>query len=97
MDFLYLTMDEEGNVCESYGIENTESALNAFRSRYLDLRPEIALEVSTSGKYIARKLRDMGFSVHLADTSKLSLTCSGHLILKHSLSFFKIRYPVHEI
>ena len=71
---VYVTaMDEEGNVCESYGIENTESALNAFRSRYLDLRPEIALEVSTSGKYIARKLRDMGFSVHLADPSKLSL------------------------
>ena len=41
------TMDEEGNVCESYEIENAESALNAFRSRYLDLRPEIALEVST--------------------------------------------------
>ena len=55
-------MDEEGNVCESYEIENKESALNAFRSRYLDLKPEIALEVSTSGKYIARKLRDMGFS-----------------------------------
>ena len=47
--------------------------MNAFKSRYLDLKPEIALEVSTSGKYIARKLRDMGFSVHLADPSKLSL------------------------
>ena len=47
--------------------------MNAFRSRYLDLRPEIALEVSTPGKYIARKLRDIGFSVHLADPSKLSL------------------------
>ena len=71
---VYVTaMDEEGNVCESYEIENTESALNAFRSRYLDLRPEIALEVSTSGKYMARKLRDIGFSVHLADPSKLSL------------------------
>ena len=41
-------MDEEGNVCESFEIENTESALNAlnaFRSRYLDLKPEIALRV----------------------------------------------------
>ena len=66
-------MDEEGNVCESYEIENRESALNAFRSRYLDLKPEIALEVSTSGKYIARMIRYMGFSVHLADPSKLSL------------------------
>ena len=66
-------MNEEGNVCESYEVENTESAFNAFKSRYLDLKPEIALEVSTSGKYIARKLRDMGFSVHLADPSKLSL------------------------
>ena len=60
------TMNEEGNVCESFEIENTESALEGFKSRYLDLRPEIALEVSTSGKYIAGKLRDMGFSVHLA-------------------------------
>ena len=34
---------------------------------------EISLEVSTSGKYAARKLRDMGFSIHLADPSKLSL------------------------
>ena len=47
--------------------------MNAFKSRYLDLKPEIALEVSTSGKYIARILRYMGFSVHLADPSKLSL------------------------
>ena len=41
-------MNEEGNVCESFEIENKESALNAFRSRYLDLEPEIVLEVSTS-------------------------------------------------
>ena len=39
-------MDEEENVYESYEIENIESALNAFISRYLDLKPKIALEVS---------------------------------------------------
>ena len=37
------------------------------------LNPEIALEISTSGKYVARLLRDMGFSVHLEDVMKLSL------------------------
>ncbi|MFG1449692.1 MAG: transposase [Thermoplasmataceae archaeon] len=31
------------------------------------------MEVSTSGKYVARKLRDIGFPLHLADPSKLSL------------------------
>ena len=31
------------------------------------------MEVSTTGKYVARKLRDLGFSVHLADPVKLSL------------------------
>ena len=42
-----------------------------FKDRYLEHKPEIALEVSTSGKYVTRLLRDMGFSVHMADPSKL--------------------------
>ncbi len=71
---VYITeMNEDGSIGEQYEIENTEDSWEDFRSRYLDLRPEIALEVSTSGKYVARKLRDMGFSVHLADPVKLAL------------------------
>jgi transposase len=41
--------------------------------RCLSNNPGISLEVSTSGKYVARKLRGMGCSIHLADPSKLSL------------------------
>ena len=37
------------------------------------MKPEIALEQSTSGKYVARLLRSRGFSVHLADPVKLAL------------------------
>ena len=66
-------MKENGDVKERYEIVNEESAWTEFRKRYISMKPEISLEVSTSGKYIARKLRDMGFSVHLADPSKLSL------------------------
>ena len=71
---VYITeMEDNGEVKEQYEILNDESAWEEFRERHLSLQPEIALEVSTSGKYIARKLRDMGFSVHLADPSKLPL------------------------
>ena len=71
---VYITeMEDNGDVKEQYEISNDESAWAGFRERYLPMEPEISLEVSTSGKYVARKLRDMGFSVHLADPSKLSL------------------------
>ena len=66
-------MEDNGDVKEQYEISNDESAWTGFRGRYLSMEPEISLEVSTSGKYIARKLRDMGFSVHLADPVKLAL------------------------
>ncbi|MCL4328951.1 MAG: IS110 family transposase [Candidatus Thermoplasmatota archaeon] len=66
-------MNEDGSTGEQYEIANAEDSWVTFRIRYLDLRPEIAAEVSTSGKYVARKLRDMGFSVHLADPVKLAL------------------------
>ena len=71
---VYITeMKEDGNISEQYEIENKDESWNAFRDRYLEVRPEIALEVSTTGKYVARLLRDMGFHVHIADPVKLSL------------------------
>jgi transposase len=71
---VYITeMEDNGDVKEQYEIVNGESAWAEFRERYICMKPEISLEVSTSGKYVARKLRDMGFSVHLADPSKLPL------------------------
>ena len=41
--------------------------------RYLSMELEIFLEVSTSWKYVAGKLRNIGFSIHMADPSKLPL------------------------
>ena len=66
-------MEYNGDVNEQYEIMNDESSWIDFRERYLSKEPEISLEVSTSGKYVAGKLRDMGFSIHLADPSKISL------------------------
>ena len=71
---VYITeMKEDGNISEQYEIENKDESWNAFRDRYLEVRPEIALEVSTTGKYVARLLRDMGMKAHIADPVKLAL------------------------
>jgi transposase len=66
-------MEENGEVKEQYEMDNREESWETFRSRYSTSGNEIALEVSTTGKFIARKLRDLGFLVHLADPSKLAL------------------------
>jgi transposase len=66
-------MDNDGNVREQYDMDNSESSWTGFRAKYNGMNLEIALEVSTTGKYVARKLRDMGFHVHMADPSGLSL------------------------
>ena len=71
---VYITeLNEDGSIGEQYEIANSEDSWMKFRERYLSMKPEIALEVSTSGKYVARLLRDMGFSMHLADPVKLAL------------------------
>lgn len=71
---LYVTvLDEDGSIREKYEIANAEGSWEEPRKRYLPMAPEMAMEVSTSWKYVARKLRDMGFSVHLADPVKLAL------------------------
>ena len=71
---VYITeMNEDGNIMEQYEIANTDDSWTEFGKRYLCMKPEIALEVSTTEKYIARKLREMGFSVHPADPVKLAL------------------------
>ncbi|MGC8618529.1 MAG: IS110 family transposase, partial [Thermoplasmata archaeon] len=70
-------MNDDGSEGENYEIENSEEAWNRFTERYISTKPEIALEQSTSGKYIARPLRDRGFSVHIADPLKLPLIYSS--------------------
>ncbi|MEM3193217.1 MAG: hypothetical protein QW292_14255 [Candidatus Parvarchaeota archaeon] len=54
-------VEDDGSVAENYEIENSEVAWNVFTRRYSSTRPEIALEESTSGKYVAMLLRDKGF------------------------------------
>ena len=49
-------MEENGDVKEQYEISNTGESWETFRSRYHGSGSEIALEVSTTGKYVARKL-----------------------------------------
>ena len=71
---VYVTeMEDNGNVREQYEISNDESAWAEFRETYLSMGPEVSLELSISRKHVSRKLRDMGFSVHLADPSRLPL------------------------
>ena len=71
---IYVTeMDENGVVAEQYEMKNNEECWQRFRERYISSIPEIALEMSSSGKYVAGLLRDMGFSIHIADPVKLAL------------------------
>ena len=69
---IYATeLNEDGNIKEQYEFANSEECWDEFKNRYIRQKPEIALEVTTSGKYVTGLLRDMGFSVHMADPSKL--------------------------
>ena len=71
---VYVTeLEDNGDVKERYEIVNCDESWQDFIHRYRADEAEIALETSTSGKYAARLLRDNGFSVHLADPSKLAL------------------------
>ena len=71
---VYITeMEESENVKEQHEIVNNESSWTKFMERYICMKTCISLEVSTSGKCVARKLMDIGFSIHMADPSKLPL------------------------
>ncbi len=71
---VFLTqLKEDGSIAERYEFKNIEESWIEFNKKYMVLNSEIALEISTSGKYVASMLRDMGFSVHLTDAMKLSL------------------------
>ena len=71
---IYVTeLKDDRYIYDQYEMANSEDCWNEFRDRYLKQKPEIALEVSTSGKYFTGLLRDVGFSVHMADPSKLTV------------------------
>ena len=68
---VYITeMKEDGSVCGQYDIKNSERNWINFRDPYLSMENQVGLEISTSGKYVARTLMDMGFSVHVMNPSK---------------------------
>ncbi len=52
---------------------NSDEEWTKFKEKYMQLKPDIAMEMSTSGQYVARLLRDMGFSIHIADPANLAL------------------------
>ena len=54
-------------------MENTQENWNGFMNRYGRECTEIAVEASTSGKYVARLLRDNGFKIHLANPNELKM------------------------
>jgi len=71
---VYVTaMEEDGTIREQYEMKNSDEEWREFKEKYIQLKPDIALEMSTSGKYVARLLRDMGFSVHVTDPASLTL------------------------
>ncbi len=71
---VYVTaLDEDGKVLEQYEMPNSDEEWIKFKEKYMELKPDIAMEMSTSGKYVARLLRDMGFSIHIADPANLAL------------------------
>jgi len=71
---VYVTaLDEDGKVLEQYETANSDDEWRKFREKYIELKPDIAMEMSTSGKYVARLLRDLGFSIHIADPANLAL------------------------
>jgi len=56
-------MENDGKITEQYEMKNSEESWNKFVGKYILEMPEIALEASTSGKHVARILRDLDFSV----------------------------------
>ena len=57
---------------EEYKMDNTEESWTAFMKKY-PADTEIAVETSTTGKYVAHLLRDNGFHLHLANSKELKL------------------------
>jgi len=71
---VYVTaIDEDGMVLEQYEMPNSDEEKRIFREKYIELKTDIAMEMSTFCKYVARLLRNMGFSIHIADPANLVL------------------------
>ena len=63
--------DRDGTILEEYRMDNTEETWNRFMKKYSKDDTVIAVESSTTGKYVAHLLRDNGFDIHLANPKEL--------------------------
>ena len=68
--------DKDGEIIEEYKMDNTEENWAAFMKKY-PKDTEIAVETSTTGKYVAHMLKDHGFQLHLANSKELKLISSS--------------------
>ena len=64
--------DKDGKIVEEYKMDNIEKNWTAFMKKYPE-DTEIAVETSTTGKYVAHMLRDNRFHLHLANSKELKL------------------------
>jgi metal-dependent amidase/aminoacylase/carboxypeptidase family protein len=63
---VYVTeVENDDTLDQQYRMLNTRDSWDRFTGDYMHRNPEIALEVSSSGKYVAVFLRDAGFLGHL--------------------------------
>ena len=69
-------MNSEKTVLKTFKFENDEKELVKIAVEYKD--ESVLIESSTSGKYVARFLRDHGIEVHLASSKKLSVISKSH-------------------
>ena len=65
--------DSEGKIVEEYKMANTDENWTAFMEKYPENHTEIAVESSTTGKYVAHLLRDNGFHMHLANPKEFKI------------------------
>ena len=60
-------LDDAGNTTDTFTIVNNEPELNKFIQKYRQFNPEIAIESSTSGKFVAKTLKKGSLNVHLGN------------------------------
>ena len=60
-------LDDAGNTTETFAIANNVPELNNFILKYKKFNPQIAIESSTSGKFVAKTLKNGSLNVHLGN------------------------------
>ncbi len=64
--------DMDGKIVEEYKMDNSKENWDSFMKKY-PKKSDIVVESSTTGKYVARLLRDNGFNIHLANPKALKI------------------------